>query len=207
MASIYRTQEKLMGDTALVASLLSGIKETFNKSLPAAKWCIHAGTALGAFLHQGALPGDHDLDFAVLSETCTAVDAIAAFRKAGCRLVNCYSCPKANRENVVCLEQYGIPFDVVWLYLREREYFVGDFKRRRVVRNRWWLTAPCIPHVLPAYLFDSFEDATFAGITVPAPSPLEVYCDNRWLRRDGGYPGPDQGGERLEVRLDWDLNE
>jgi len=199
--TIYK---QLMQDTPRVRQLVLDIQSVFTDLMPGAVWFIHAGTALGAHLHNGVLPGDHDIDIGVLAETCPLEEYRAALMRKGFRGIGVFHAAEGKDLGLATwASKYGLCFDTSWFYLREQK--INSLGKELLIRKRWWLTSPRVPHVLPAYLFDSPQAVGFEGLMLPAPHPLRVYCDNRWPSVDGKYPGPEQGGERLEIFPDWEI--
>lgn len=184
-----------MKDTAAVKKTLEGIEECFREKLPGVTWCLKYGTVLAAVFGGHIIPGDNDLDIAVLAETCTPEEFIKAFDEAKFDR-DYYFHDQVHPElgTVIRYSKDGVPFDCYWLYLRNRK--------------RWWLTAPRVTHVLPAYLFEDLRNVRLLGLELPAPHPVEVYCNHMWKKHEGSYPAADkegEPGENLHVFPEWEI--
>jgi len=186
---------KTMQDTTAVRSALRDVVRCFNAHLPDVRWCAHAGTALAMFYGRGRktggmiLPGDNDIDIAVLSETVDFEEFIKAFDADGFKPVYMFNDPLYPETGVVVrFQKDEVPIDFYWLYGRGRK--------------RWWLTAPRTPHVLPAYLFEEFKPMKLLSVELPAPFPLEAYCCNMWKKVGDRFPAAPEG-ESLTVDWEW----
>ena len=187
-----------MKDADGVRAALEKIKQTFAEHLPGGKWAIHAGTALSAYYGRDnadggvVLQGDNDLDFVVLAETCSPEDFTEAFLAAGWKKGYFFK-DKVYPQIGVVLRFFwnGVPFDAYWLYLRGRK--------------RWWLTAPRVPHVLPACLYENLDEAKVLGVSLPVPTPLEAYCYNKWARVGEKFPDNPRKGEMLCLQPEWQV--
>lgn len=181
---------ELMQNVGAVQETLKKVLMVFSEDLPWTKWTIHAGTALAAWHGRDkseggtVLWGDCDLDFAVLSETCSPEDLIYALEKAGFKRRALLHYP--NHHNL------GVIFSFRWKKMICDFYFLY----RRGVR-RWWGNFPGGINVLPAYLFDNPEPMKLLGIELPTPSPLIAYCCCRWMKVGDRFPWEAQGGVRI----------
>jgi len=187
-----------MKDADAVRVMARKLVEVFGERLPEAGWCIHGGTALSAYLGRGkpeggvVLPGDNDIDITILAETVSPAELTNAFDEAGFKRGYFFHDKLFPQVGVVLRFFFdGVPVDCYWLYKRGRK--------------RWWVTAPRVAHVLPAYLFERLGTATFLGVEMPAPDPLEAYVHNKWKRVGDRFPGKSQGGECLDFDWDWPI--
>ena len=138
------------------------------------------------------LPGDNDIDITILAETVSPAELTNAFDEAGFKRGYFFHDKLFPQVGVVLRFFFdGVPVDCYWLYKRGRK--------------RWWVTAPRVAHVLPAYLFERLGTATFLGVEMPAPDPLEAYVHNKWKRVGDRFPGKSQGGECLDFDWDWPI--
>ena len=186
---------KRMKDTKAVKETLIKVQECFEERLPDVKWCLKYGTALAAVFGGHIIPGDNDLDIAVLAETCPPGEFIRAFDAAGFKGEHLFhDSVHAHLGVVIRYSHRGVPVDCYWLYPRGRK--------------RWWLTAPRVTHVLPAYLFEDLHNVRILGLELPAPHPIEVYCDHMWKKHEGSYPAADkkgEPGEDLHLFPEWEI--
>lgn len=172
------------GDPAMniedATKYLQDLKDLFAEHLPQAKWFLHFGMALGAWYNGHFIKADHDLDIGILAETLEPWDFISALRFQDIKLGGFFAekgyhfgpllrhwCNNTLGVGIRVMK-YGIPCDVVWLYKRHRK--------------RWWLNWGGQTHVVPNYLFDYLKPVKMEGISVPAPYPLDAFCDNMWKR-------------------------
>ena len=184
-----------MKDTEAVRKTLKDIQTCFSKKLPKTTWFLKCGTALAAVFGGHIIPGDNDIDIGVLAETCPPADFVKVFDKAGFTREYFFNDKEFPMLGIVIrFSKRGVPFDCYWLYPRGRK--------------RWWLTAPRVPHVLPAYLFEDIHNVRLLGLELPAPHPIEVYCDHMYKKYEGSYPAfgkKGEPGETLEVFPEWEI--
>ena len=184
-----------MKDTKRVRAALKAVKRCFDEHLPDVQWCTHAGTALAQYYGRNRktggviLPGDNDIDIAVLSETIDFQSFIESFDVDGFEPVYLFTDPLYAEAGIVArFQKNDVPIDFYWLYGRGRK--------------RWWMTSPRVPHVLPAYFFENMKPMKLLGVELPAPTPLEAYCCNMWKKVGDRFPAPPEG-ESLTVDWEW----
>ena len=184
-----------MTNTTEVKKTLKDLVKCFCEHLPEVKWCTHAGTALSQYYGRNRktggviLPGDNDIDIAVLSETIDFQSFLESFDVDNFKPVYMFNDPMYPGTGIVVrFQKRNVPIDFYWMYGRGRK--------------RWWLTAPRTPHVLPAYLFEDTKPMKLLGVELPAPQPIEAYCCNMWKKVGDRFPAPPEG-ESLTVNWEW----